>query len=168
MCERILHSNSVGASEFLHSSILERTEFDFLKINWLRGIILLHFNSVGALGKIFIVSHSFQTYFCFSGSNLRARLETPANPHFQKNQFFLYVLDRFDALISKMILKKMKNIILMHFGTKSTLKNNRNPPKQARFDCGLHDHVITRFVSELGSETRSYPSVIFVIFVVFL
>jgi len=37
----------------------------------------------------------------------------------------LYVLDRFDVLISKMILKKLKNIIGMHFGTKGYLKSNR-------------------------------------------
>jgi hypothetical protein len=63
---------------------------------------------------------------------LRARLETRANPLFQKKSkkcfllkinFFLYVLDRFDALIS---------IILMHFSMKSTLKNNHNyTPKHA-------------------------------------
>jgi hypothetical protein len=28
-------------------------------------------------------------------------------------------------------------------------------------DCGLRDHVIMRFASELGSETRSYPFVIY-------
>jgi hypothetical protein len=31
-------------------------------------------------------------------------------------------------------------------------------------DCGLRDHVIMRFASELGSETRSYPFVIFSFF----
>jgi hypothetical protein len=34
--------------------------------------------------------------------------------------------DHFDALISKMIFKNKKNIILMHFQMKNTLKNNRN------------------------------------------
>jgi hypothetical protein len=44
---------------------------------------------------------------------------------------FFYVLDRFDALILKIIFLK-KNIILMHFGMKNTLKSNRNyTPKQA-------------------------------------
>ena len=38
----------------------------------------------------------------------------------------MYVLDRFDVLISKMIFKKWKNIIGMHFGTKSYLKSTRN------------------------------------------
>jgi len=46
-------------------------------------------------------------------STIRQRLETRANPCFQKNKFFLlkikfflYVLDHFDALISKIIFKK--------------------------------------------------------------
>jgi hypothetical protein len=54
----------------LHSSVLERTESDLSKINWLYGVILLHFNSVGALGQVFIVSHSYQTYFGFPRSDL--------------------------------------------------------------------------------------------------
>ena len=45
---------------------------------------------------------------------------------------FFYVLDRFDALISKIIFKNKKNIILMPFSMKSILKSNRNhTPKQA-------------------------------------
>jgi hypothetical protein len=32
----------------------------------------------------------------------------------------------FDVLISKIIFKKLKNIILMYFRIKNTLKNNRN------------------------------------------
>jgi hypothetical protein len=41
-------------------------------------------------------------------------------------------LDRFDALISKIIFKNKKNIILMHFDIKNTLKNNCNhTPKHA-------------------------------------
>jgi hypothetical protein len=39
-------------------------------------------------------------------------------------------LDHFDALISKIILKNKKNIILIHFWVKSTLKNNRNHTHQ--------------------------------------
>jgi len=46
---------------------------------------------------------------------LKERLETRVNPCFQKNQFlfllkiiFLYVLDRFDTLISKIIFKNKK------------------------------------------------------------
>jgi len=50
--------------------ILERTEYDLSKINWLRGVILLNLNSVGALGQVSIVSHSYQTYFGFPGSDL--------------------------------------------------------------------------------------------------
>jgi hypothetical protein len=37
---------------------------------------------------------------------------------------FIYILDRFDAMISKIILKKY--IILMYFSMKNILKNNRN------------------------------------------
>jgi hypothetical protein len=43
---------------------------------------------------------------------------------FTKIECDLYFLDRFDVLMSKMILKKWKNIIGMYFGTKSYLKNN--------------------------------------------
>jgi hypothetical protein len=71
---------------FLHSSVLEQIESDLSKINWLRGVIVLHSNSVSALGQVSIVSHSYQTYFGFPGSDLN-------------------------------------------------------------LDCGLRDHVITRFVS---------------------
>ena len=38
----------------------------------------------------------------------------------------MYVLDRFDVLMSKMIFKKWKNIIDMHFGMKSYLKSTHN------------------------------------------
>jgi hypothetical protein len=55
---------------FLHSSVLEQIEHDLSKINWLCGVILLHSNSIGALRQVFIVSHSYQTYFSFPGSDL--------------------------------------------------------------------------------------------------
>jgi hypothetical protein len=42
-----------------------------------------------------------------------------------KNNFFLHVFDCFYVLILKMIFFK-KNIILMHFDVKSTLKSNHN------------------------------------------
>jgi hypothetical protein len=45
---------------------------------------------------------------------------------FLKNLIFLYVLDHFDILILKKLLKNKKNIILMHFDTKITLKSNHN------------------------------------------
>ena len=45
--------------------------------------------------------------------------------YFLKNYFF-YVLDCFNALISKMIFFFKKNIILMYFNMKSILKSNRN------------------------------------------
>ena len=47
------------------SYILERAESDLSKLNWLCDVILLHSNSVGTLGQVFIVSHSYQTYFSF-------------------------------------------------------------------------------------------------------
>jgi hypothetical protein len=34
--------------------------------------------------------------------------------------------DHFDVLMSKIILKKQKNIMLMYFQVKNTLKSNRN------------------------------------------
>jgi hypothetical protein len=54
----------------LHYLVLERIEFDLSKINWLRGVILLHSNSVGALKQVSIVSHSYQTYFGCPRSDL--------------------------------------------------------------------------------------------------
>jgi hypothetical protein len=45
---------------------------------------------------------------------------------FTKIKYNLYVLDRFDVLMSKMIFKKRKNIIGMYFDTKSYLKSTRN------------------------------------------
>jgi len=45
---------------------------------------------------------------------------------FTKIEYGLYVLDRFDVLMSKMIFKKWKNIIGMHFDTKSYLKSIHN------------------------------------------
>jgi hypothetical protein len=55
---------------FLHSSILEQTEYDLSKMNWLRDVILLHSNSVCALGQVSIVSHSYRICFSFLGSYL--------------------------------------------------------------------------------------------------
>ena len=37
---------------------------------------------------------------------------------------FFYILNYFDALILKIIFKKIKNIILIYFNMKNTLKNN--------------------------------------------
>ena len=70
-----------------------------------------------------------------------ARLALQPNLLFTAFQFFLMLkagglvfLDHFDVLMLKIIFKKIKkNIILIHFGTKSTFKSYRNrPPKQAR------------------------------------
>ena len=66
----------------MHFSILERTKSDLSKIKWLRGIILLNpivlvpwgrfffFFGKLTLGQVSIVSHSYQTYFGFPGSDL--------------------------------------------------------------------------------------------------
>jgi hypothetical protein len=48
------------------------------------------------------------------------------NFFFIKIEYGLYVLDHFDVLMSKMIFKKWKNIIGMHFSMKSYLKRTRN------------------------------------------
>jgi hypothetical protein len=60
---------------FLHSSVLEWTEFNLSKINWLHDVILFHSNSVGALWQVSIVSHSYQTHFSFPGSDLNLDCE---------------------------------------------------------------------------------------------
>ena len=52
---------------FLHFLVLERTESDLSKINWRHST---QSNSVGALGLVSIVSHSYQTYFGFPGLDL--------------------------------------------------------------------------------------------------
>ena len=60
----------------------------------------------------------------------------------QKNNLFLYVFDRFNTLILKNNFLKIKNIILMYFSTKNTLKNNCNhTPKQTlnHFDENVVD-----------------------------
>jgi hypothetical protein len=49
---------------------------------------------------------------------------------FASNWFFLMILNHFTVLVSKINLKKKKNIILMHFQVKNTLKSNcRYNPK---------------------------------------
>jgi hypothetical protein len=48
---------------------------------------------------------------------------------------FLVFSNHFDVLMSKMIFKKKKkNIIGMHFGTKSYLKSNRNHTAKQTLD----------------------------------
>ena len=54
----------------MHSSVLERTESDLSKINWLRGVILLIPIVLVPWGQVSIGSHSYQTYFGFPGSDL--------------------------------------------------------------------------------------------------
>jgi 4-amino-4-deoxy-L-arabinose transferase-like glycosyltransferase len=46
--------------------VLERTKSDLLKINWLRGIILL----IPIVLVPWAMSHSYHTYFGFPGSDL--------------------------------------------------------------------------------------------------
>jgi hypothetical protein len=45
--------------------VFERTESDISKINWLYGVIRLHFNSVGVLGYVSIILHSYLISFGF-------------------------------------------------------------------------------------------------------
>jgi hypothetical protein len=75
---------------FLYYLVLKWTEFDLSKINWLRGIIRLHYNSIGVLGQVSIVSHSYQTFFSFlrSDLNLGCRLHDPMITRFASP--FLY------------------------------------------------------------------------------
>jgi len=54
---------------------------------------------------------------------------------FIKIEYDLYILDRFDVLMLKMIFKKWKNIIGMHFGTKSYLKSTRNHTAKHVLNC---------------------------------
>jgi hypothetical protein len=52
----------------------------------------------------------------------------------------LYVLDRFDVLMSKIIFKTWKNIIGMHFDTKNYLKSTRNHTVKhplSKVNCGV-------------------------------
>jgi hypothetical protein len=53
----------------LHSSVLEQTEFDLTKINWLRGVILLILIVLVPWGR-FLLCHSYETNFGFPGSDL--------------------------------------------------------------------------------------------------
>jgi hypothetical protein len=43
---------------------------------------------------------------------------------------FIVFSNHFDALMSKIIFKNKKNIILMHFGMKNSLKNNNKHPRK--------------------------------------
>ena len=77
-------------------------------------------------------------------------------PAVRKNLIFflktggLVFLDHFDVLMSKIIFKKWKNIILMYFGTKNTLKSYRNrTPKRAL------KH--SRGIEKLGLWFHSWP-----------
>jgi len=83
---------------FLHSSVLERTESDLLKINWLRGVILLNPVVLVPWGRFPLCHTPIRPISAFSGSDLN-------------------------------------------------------------LDCGLRDHVITRFAS-VGIRARLWNMVI--------
>jgi hypothetical protein len=63
-------------------------------------------------------------------------------------------LDRFDALISKIIFKKYKNIILIHFSIKNTLKNNYNHTSKHPEPGWLNEWVKQLFFFFLIKEER--------------
>ena len=48
---------------------------------------------------------------------------------------FLIFSNHFDVLMSKMIFKKLKNIIDIHFDTKNYLKSKPQPHYQTSFKC---------------------------------
>jgi len=64
----------------------------------------------------------------------------------------LYVLDRFDVLMSKIIFKKWKNIIGMYFGTKSYLKSTRNH---------IVKHALHQWTKTTWSSSLLLPSPLF-------
>ena len=55
---------------FLYSSVLERTKSDLSNISWLCGIILLIPIVLVPWGRFMLCLYSYQTYFCFPGSNI--------------------------------------------------------------------------------------------------
>jgi hypothetical protein len=61
--------------DFCILRFLKKQNLAYQKINWLRSVILLHSNSVGVLGQVFIVSHSYQTFFGFPGLDLNIDCE---------------------------------------------------------------------------------------------
>jgi hypothetical protein len=66
----------------------------------------------------------------------------------------LYVLDRFDVLMSKMIFKKWKNIIDMYFGTKNYLKSIHNHTAKHAFS----PYSLLRACVQLSNGTH-YPNI---------
>jgi hypothetical protein len=74
---------------------------------------------------------------------------------FAKIECGLYLLDRFDVLMSKIIFKKWKNIIDIYFGTKSYLKSN-------------HYHTAKHALNELADRVHIYHlSPIFYIHIIY-
>jgi quinol-cytochrome oxidoreductase complex cytochrome b subunit len=80
----------------------------------------------------------------------------------------LCVLNYFDALISKIIFLKWKNIILMHFGIESTLKSNRNHTSKQAFKMTrwIKENVIIfifTIISDLVAFTVSYGEILCIV-----
>ena len=57
----------------MHSLVLEQTESDLSKIKWLCGVILVIPIVLVPWEQVSIVSHSYQTYFGFPGSDFILR-----------------------------------------------------------------------------------------------
>jgi hypothetical protein len=64
----------------------------------------------------------------------------------------LYILDRFDKLMLKMIFKKWKNIIDMYFGMKNYLKSTRNHTVK---------HALYQWTKTTWSSSLLLPSPLF-------
>ena len=62
------------------------------------------------------------------------------------------VLDRFDALILKIIFLKWKNIILIYFSMKNILKNNRNHTFKYTLNLILEEQKQVIPVKKTGEE----------------
>jgi hypothetical protein len=80
----------------------------------------------------------------------------------------LCLLNYFDALILKIIFFKWKNIILMHFGIESTLKNNRNHTSKQAFKMTrwIKENVIIfifTIISDLVAFTVSYGEILCIV-----
>jgi len=77
---------------------------------------------------------------------------------FTKIEYGLYVLDRFDVLMSKIIFKKYKNIIGMYFSTKSYLKSTRNYTiKHAISISGTRVGALGQPNTQASSPSVRYP-----------
>ena len=78
------------------------------------------------------------------------------------------LLNYFDVLILKIIFFKWKNIILMHFGIESTLKNNRNHTSKQAFKMTrwIKENVIIfifTIISDPVAFTVSYGEILCIV-----